>query len=132
MLGRKELITTSEIFIGVSTLLPSLAPPQGGRQQGAGGGGSNSESAASAATLDMESDIALPLLAAHYAQQLAQAGWQKTGEGSSEPMTWHSWEFRDKENERWLGVFTLLQVPGMARQYFMQLNINWVGEKEQY
>ncbi len=132
MLGRKELITTSEIFIGVSTLLPSLAPPQGERQQGAGGGGSNSESAASAATLDMESDIALPLLAAHYAQQLAQAGWQKTGEGSNEPMTWHSWEFRDKENERWLGVFTLLQVPGMARQYFMQLNINWVGEKEQY
>jgi len=132
LLGRKELITTSEIFIGVSTLLPSLAPPQGERQQGAGGGGSNSESAASAATLDMENDIALPLLAAHYAQQLAQAGWQKTGEGSNEPMTWHSWEFRDKENERWLGVFTLLQVPGMARQYFMQLNINWVGEKEQY
>jgi len=122
---------SSEIFIGVGALLPSLEPPQGGSQQGAGGGGSNSESAATAATLDMNSDIALPLLAAHYAQQIERAGWQKTGEGSSEPMAWHTWEFRDKENERWLGVFTLLQVPGMARKYFMQLNINWVEGKEQ-
>ncbi len=120
---------SSEIFMGVSALIPSLEPPQSGRQQGAGG--SDSESATTTATLDMESDITLPLLAAHYAQQLEQAGWQKTDEGSSGPMAWHSWEFRDKENERWLGVFTLLQVPGMERRYFMQLNINWVDEKEQ-
>jgi len=48
---------SSEIFIGVGALLPSLEPPQGGSQQGAGGGGSSSESAATAATLDMNSDM---------------------------------------------------------------------------
>ena len=121
---------SSEIFMQVGALLPSLKPPQGGHQQVSGGGGSDSESAATSATLNMESDITLPLLAAHYAQQLEQAGWQKTDEGSSGPTAWHSWEFRDKENERWLGVFTMLQVPGMEWRYFMQLNINWVGEKE--
>ena len=47
----------------------------------------------------------LSLLVAHYARQLEQAGWQRTGEGSSEPMGWHTWEFRDEENERWLGCF---------------------------
>ena len=121
---------SSEIFMQVGALLPSLKPPQGGHQQVSGGGGSDSESAATSATLDMESVIALPVLAAHYAHQLEQAGWQKTGEGSSGPTAWHSWKFRDKENERWLGVFTVLQVPGMERRYFMQLNINWVDEKE--
>jgi len=50
--------------------------------------------------------MVLSLVVAHYARQLEQAGWQRTGEGSSEPMGWHTWEFHDKENERWLGVFS--------------------------
>lgn len=119
---------SSEIFMGVSALIPPLEPPLGGRQWG-GGGGSDSESASTSATLDMESDIALPLLADHYARQLEQGGWQRTGEGSTEPMAWYTWELRDKENERWMGVFTLLQVPGMEQKYYLQMNINWVGEK---
>lgn len=119
---------SSEVFIGVSTLIPSLEPPPGGRQWG-GGGGSDSESASTSATLDVESDIALPLLANHYAQQLERGGWQRTGEGSAEPMAWSTWELHDKENERWMGVFALLQVLGMERKYYIQMNINWVGEK---
>ena len=91
--------------------------------------GSNSESASTAATLELESDMDLSLLVAHYARQLEQAGWQRTGEGSSEPMGWHTWEFHDKENERWLGVFSLLEIPGMERTYYLQMNINWVGNR---
>ena len=79
----------------------------------------------------LKHDIALPLLAAHYARQLEQAGWQRTGEGSSEPMTWHTREFHDKDNERWLGVFTLFQIPGMERKYYVQMNSNWVENKVQ-
>ncbi len=118
---------SSEIFMGVSSLIPSLEPPTGGRQWG-GGGGSNSESASTSATLDMENDVTLPLLADHYTRQLEQGGWQRTGEGSTEPMAWSTWELRDKENERWLGVFALLRVPGIERKYSMHMNINWVGE----
>ncbi len=116
---------SSEIFMDVGALIPPLEPPPGGRQWG-GGGGSNSESASTAATLEVGGDIALPSLANHYARQLEQAGWQRTGEGSSEPMAWHTWEFRDKENDRWSGVFALLQIPGMERTYYLQILINWV------
>ena len=119
---------SSEIFMDVSALIPPLVPPLGGRQWG-GGGGSNSESASTVATLDLESELPLSLLVAHYARQLEQAGWQRTGEGSSEPMGWHTWEFHDKENERWLGVFSLLEIPGMERTYYLQMNINWVGKR---
>lgn len=117
---------SSEFFIGVSRLIPRLEPPPGGRQWGGGGGGSDSESASTSATLDVDSDITLPLLAAHYTRQIERGGWQSTGEGSTEPMAWSTWELQDKENERWMGVFTLLQVPGMERKYYMQMNINWV------
>ncbi len=122
---------SSEFFIAVSNLIPTLEPPSGGRQWAGGGGGSNSESASTSATLDMESDIALPLLAEHYTRQIEQGGWQRTGEGSTELMAWSTWELRDKENERWMGVFTLLQVPGMEHKYYMQMNINWVEENAQ-
>ena len=121
---------SSEIFMDVSALIPPLVPPLGGRQWGSGGG-SNSESASTVATLDLESELPLSLLVAHYARQLEQAGWQRTGEGSSEPMGWHTWEFHDKENERWLGVFSLLEIPGMERTYYLQMNINWVGKRAQ-
>lgn len=120
---------SSEIFIGVGRLIPALEPPSGGRQWGGGGGGSDSDSASTSATLDMQSDMTFPLLAAHYAQQLEQAGWQRTGEGSSGPMAWHTWKFSDEENERWLGVFTLLEIPGIVRKYYLQIHINWVGNK---
>ena len=99
---------SSEFFIGVSNLIPPLEPPLGGRQWG-GGGGSNSESASTSATLDMENDTTLSVLAAHYTRQIEQGGWKRTGEASAEPMAWSTWELHDKENEHWMGIFTLLQ-----------------------
>lgn len=117
---------SSEIFMGVRTLIPALEPPPGGRQW-SGGGGSDSDSAHTTATLDMQSDMALSALASHYARQLEQAGWQRTDEGNNGPMAWHTWEFSDRENERWQGVFTLVQLPGMMRKYYVQIHINWVG-----
>ncbi len=121
---------SSEIFMGVGALIPTLEPPAGGQQRG-GGGGSDSESASTSATLEVASDIDFPALANHYANQLEQAGWQRTGEGSSEPMAWNTWEFRDEENERWGGVFTLLQIPGMERTYSLHVLINWLEDRSQ-
>lgn len=119
---------SSEIFMEVGHQIPPLEPPPGGRHWGQGGG-SDSERASTAATLDLEEDMPLPQLAAHYARQLEQAGWQRTGEGSSGPMAWNTWEFRDKENEPWWGVFGLLVVPGMVRKYYLHMIINWVGDR---
>ncbi len=120
---------SSAIFMEVRHLIPSLEPPAGGRQHAEGGGGSNSESAHATARLEVERDMAFPTLANHYARQLEQAGWRRTGEGSTEPMAWHTWEFRDKENEPWGGVFTLLQVPAIERTYYLQILINWLGDR---
>jgi hypothetical protein len=122
---------SSGIFMEVGGLIPPLEPPAGGRQLGGGGGGSNSESAHTSATLEMEHAMALSALANHYTRQLEQAGWQRTGEGSSGPMAWHTWEFHDTKNERWGGVFTLLQIPGMERNYYLQVLINWLGDRSQ-
>ena len=58
-----------------------------------------------------------------------QAGWQRTGEGSSELLAGHTWEFFDKDNERWREVFTLQQAPEMNHQYYVQMHINWIGAK---
>ncbi len=68
-------------------------------------------------------------LAEHYTQQIEQGSWQRTGGSSAEPMAWYAYELRDKENERWLGVFTLLPAPGIERKYYLQMNINWVNEQ---
>lgn len=122
---------SSGIFMEVGNLIPALEPPAGGRQMVGGGGGSNSESASAAATLQLEHDIALSDLANHYARQLEQAGWQRTGEGSSGPMAWHIWEFRDTKNDHWGGVFTLLQTPGMERNYHLNALINWLEDEPQ-
>ena len=120
-------LQSSEIFMAVGALLPSLEPPSGASQQ-VFGGGSNSESASTAATLTMERDLALAELATHYAEQLEQAGWQRTGEGSSGPQAWNTWQLRDPDQERWVGVFTLLQIPETQRQYALQVHIYWTGE----
>ncbi len=90
--------------MGVSELIPLLIGPADGHQQG-GSGGSNSESASTSATLEMKHDIALSVLADHYAHQLEQAGWQRTGGESNKQMAWHTWEFLDKHNEHWGGIF---------------------------
>lgn len=108
----------------ISRLIPPLKPPMGVEQHA--DGGSNSERAATFATLDIKDEVALPQLSAHYAHQLEQAGWQRTGEGSNELMALHTWEFFDKESERWLGAFTMLHVPGMEHQYYVQMHINRV------
>ena len=120
---------SSEIFMDVSRLIPPLEPPMRVQQQA--DGGSNSEFAATFAILDIKDELALPKLSSHYARQLEQAGWQCTGEGSSELIAWHTWEFSDKEDERWRGVFTSQHVPGMEQQYYVQMHINWIGRQSQ-
>ncbi len=115
---------SSEIFMEVSRLIPSLQPPLDAQQHD--DGGSNSEFATSFAILDVKDGLALAELSSHYARQLEQAGWQRTGEGSNEVIAWHSWEFSAREGERWQGAFTLQHVPGMGQQYYVQVHINWV------
>lgn len=121
---------SSGIFMEVGNLIPSLEPPAGGHQL-RGGGGSHSDHAGTSAMLEMDRDMALPVLANHYTGQLEQAGWQRTGEGSSGPMAWHTWEFRDTKSDHWGGVFSLLQVPGMERNYHLQVLINWLDDGSQ-
>lgn len=65
--------------------IPQLAPPPGAEQwPGAGGGGGDSWLTTARLTTDLE----LPAIVAHYAAQLEQAGWARTGEDQSGPQAW--------------------------------------------
>jgi len=72
----------------------------------------------------LQTDLALSVLATHYATQLEQAGWQRTGEGSSGPAAWHTWTFQDEEQETWLGRFFLLQMPDRRQEHYLYIQIS--------
>jgi hypothetical protein len=110
-------------------MIPSLTPPAGAQQQG-GGGGSGSGEAHTTATL--KTDLALNVLAQHYADQLSQAGWTKTDAGTSGPTAWHTWHFTSEDQESWSGMFFILKTPGKSDEYFAFIRATWTPpEKNQ-
>ncbi len=88
------------------SIIPLLTPPPGAYSvDGGGGGGTDSEDA----TAELETDLAPGGISAHYAAQLADAGWTRTGEGSDGPLAWSAWEVPGEDGERWNGLFSVLK-----------------------
>ncbi|HZS88158.1 MAG TPA: hypothetical protein VFE42_11800 [Chloroflexota bacterium] len=103
---------------GVNEVLPNLTPPAGAQQmpRGGGGGGNSWHSNATlASTLD------LAAIAAHYAHQLRAANWTPKGEGTSGPVAWSSWSFKDESGEDWRGLLFVLRRPEAEGQYVLNL-----------
>lgn len=99
-------------------LIPPLVAPAGAQQMSEGGG-YGSDNCHSAATLEAGVDLAT--IAAHYAGQLEKAGWTQTDAGNAGPIAWHTWTFKDEENEPWRGVFFILKTPGLEKAHFLSI-----------
>lgn len=100
-------------------LLPMLTPPPRSQQQGGGGGG-GSDSVYSSATL--ESNLDLPTIATHYADQLSAAHWTPVAGGSDSAMAWSTWTWQDAEGEAWQGLFFVVRWGGSDR-YFLEVHL---------
>lgn len=91
--------------------VPSLIPPEGVPVQSTGGsGGPGSYSTSAIARTEMSP----AQLEAHFAPQLADAGWQRVDGTASGPLAWSSW-LVPGEGE-WHGLLYAIELPGEERR----------------
>ena len=77
----------------------------------------------------IETDTDLDGVAAHYAGQLESGGWTRMGGGIDGPLASSAWELTDGEEQRWMGVFTALEVPQYTpRWYLLQIRASLISE----
>ena len=69
----------------------------------------------------LQSDLDLPAITAHYATQLEEAGWNRSGEGADGPQAWTTWGFRDNKGHPWTAALTALSLPASPRRYLLNL-----------
>lgn len=91
--------------------LPRLQPPDGVvLQQSSGGGGGNRQASEATATTARSPRE----LEAHFAQQLAAAGWTKTGSGADTTLAWSTWKVPG--DGAWQGTLIVYEAPGKDRR----------------
>lgn len=102
--------------------IPPLASPQDAQQR-SGNGGTGFGEVYTTGTLT--TDLALDVLAAHYADQLIKAGWTQADAGTSGFLAWHSWHFTDENQEPWNGLFFIFKTPDRSDDYFLYIRAVW-------
>lgn len=85
-------------------LMPELRPPAGVALTGQTGGGSEGRWT-SETTVQTEQAVAA--LEAHFADQLAAAGWTRTAGAADDVVAWSAWEVPDQK-ESWRGLLLVL------------------------
>ncbi len=105
-------------------ILPPIEPPPGASQTGGGGSASDDRVESNAY---LETDLDLTALAAHYTQQLKQAGWELRDEAVSGPLAWSTWTFQDDESEPWRAWFFILKRPDVAQRFTLHLEAEWAS-----
>lgn len=98
-----------------------LAPPFEARTTGGGYGGHGWEHDGAYSFAALESDLDLPSITAHYADQLESTGWSRTGESRDGPQAWNTWAFRDDAGSPWEAALTVLHLPRTPRRYLLNL-----------
>lgn len=91
--------------------LPTLRAPDGIvlQQSGGSGGGNRQASEATATTTRTPRE-----LEAHFAQQLATAGWSKIGSGADDSLAWSTWKVPGEG--AWQGMLVIYEAPGKDRR----------------
>ena len=97
----------------IAAHLPPLHAPAGVPLESRGGGGSNDRWTVEAAA---ETDRAAAELEAHFARQLAAAGWTRLVGGADGPLAWSLWQVTGEAGEAWQGLLLVLEAPGSARR----------------
>lgn len=98
-----------------------LAPPFAARTTGGSYGGHGWEHDGAYSFAALESDLDLPSITVHYADQLEATGWSGTGEGRDGPQAWNTWAFSDNEGHPWEAALTILHLPRTPRRYLLNL-----------
>ena len=87
---------------GFGEPFPSLKAPEGALQTGGSSGGSGNSRRASA---ELETELGLEELQAHYQQQLEATEWKLEDQGSGDALAWSTWSFTDDSGSEWAGLF---------------------------
>jgi hypothetical protein len=106
------------------SVLPPLLPPTDVGVIPGGGGGSNIHQTS---YMGIETSLDLASLAEHYAEQLAQAGWESAGSGETPPLAWSTWRFHDEDGEAWYAIFFAFRVLDLPNRYLVELQAYWTG-----
>jgi hypothetical protein len=94
-------------------LVPVLLPPDGIEVIPGGSGGSDADWRTEAEAF---TDTPPSELEAHYADQLAQAGWTRQDGSTEGPLAWSRWRLRADQYE---GMLLVLRLPVPARQLLL-------------
>ena len=94
--------------------LPPLHAPTGARMLGGGMGGGGGES--NEAYIRLESSLHSIDLAAHFAKQLASAGWTITGPTLSEGIVMYGARRRDDDDRMLAGLLYIVDIPGTQQR----------------
>ncbi|MDY6912374.1 MAG: hypothetical protein SVM79_08475, partial [Chloroflexota bacterium] len=83
-------------------LFPSLKAPEGAIQLGgsSGGGGDSRH-----ASTELETELGLEELQAHYQQQIEAVEWKLEDQGNGDALAWSTWSFTDGSGSEWAGFF---------------------------
>jgi hypothetical protein len=108
--------------------VPPLPPPAGARfVMGAGPSGSRGpDSAHSRAEIEIELDLAAVM--AHYTAHLEIGGWTKRDSGQSGLSAWSTWAFRHERGEAWRGLLLVFQRPDVRHRYVLETWAEWLQE----
>ena len=86
--------------------MPALVPPPGVQHWNLGASGGSDRIQADGR---IQTDLDLATVAAGYAAQLEESGWQQQDAGVSGPVAWSRWSFGDRDGEPWRGLFVILE-----------------------
>ncbi len=104
---------------GMATgILPQLTPPPNAQVRGSGMGSGGTFVSADA---EIQTDMPVADLAAHYTAQLAAAGWEQLDASSAAAVEWSAWRFTDEQGNTWTATFFIAQRGDSPNAFFTTL-----------
>lgn len=119
---QKEIKQLQQRTRATLSFLPRLAPLLDSEVVSGGAGGQENQSLQTSALITTSEPF--ETLAAHYRDQMIQAGWTQQS-GSSHPMGALSlWVKKDRKQQTWQAVLTLIPIQGISQRYAAYLNLD--------
>lgn len=100
-------------------ILPQLQPLAGALVRGSGGSSSGDRISA---TADIQTGLTTDVVAAHYEDQLEEAGWERLDDTAADAIAWSAWAFSDDDGNDWNGTFYIVRLAGDGDSYVATLD----------
>jgi len=109
--------------MGPPPSLPELAPPAGATLLPMGGEASPVGTSSNA---QLVTSLDLAAVAAHYANQMREAGCRPRDSGQGDDVAWSTWDLEQPDVGPAVGLFMALQQPNDRSQYFIYERVAWI------